>query len=70
MKRRLIYLLLPFFIFGFIGCGNFVNGFDESPNSPTKVTPPLLLSAAELGLQTSYTSGIDRISSVLVLSVN
>jgi len=53
----------------FVACGGFVEGYDESPNSPTKVTPALLLSSAELGLQTSYTAGIDRISSILVQQI-
>jgi hypothetical protein len=52
-----------------VSCGKFVDGYDESPNSPTQVNPALLLSSAELGLQTSYTSGIDRISSILVQQI-
>jgi len=66
MKDVIRYILLLVLFIGGSACSDFVEGYDESPNSPTEVTPALLLSAAELGLQTSYTTGIDRVSSVLV----
>ncbi|MBN1186425.1 MAG: SusD/RagB family nutrient-binding outer membrane lipoprotein [Bacteroidales bacterium] len=69
MKDQLIYIFwLPVLLF-FSGCGDFVEGYDESPNSPTKVNASQLLSSAELGLQVSYTSGVDRASSILVQQI-
>jgi hypothetical protein len=69
MKKIFIIILLPLLAVSLVGCSKFVDGYDVSPNSPTTVTSPLLLSAAELGLQTTYTSGVDRISSILVQQI-
>lgn len=70
MKDMIKYILLCLVVLtGSTACSDFVEGYDKSPNSPTEVTPALLLSSAELGLQTSYTSGIDRISSILVQQI-
>lgn len=70
MKKNIAYIaLLPLLVFTIVGCGKFVEGYDESPNYPTNVNASQLLSAAELGLQVSYTSGVDRISSVLIQQI-
>lgn len=61
-------LLLTLSIIGTIhltSCESFVNGYDVSPNSPTNVGLDLLLPAAEVGLQTSYTSSLTRNASIL-----
>lgn len=66
MKKIINISFIVAIIISISGCSDFVEGYDKSPNSPTEVTPAMLLSAAELGLQTSYTSGIVRASSILV----
>jgi hypothetical protein len=64
MKRLICsFLIISFFS---VGCGRFVEGLEESPNSPTDVGVTLLLPACELGLQTSYVSALARNSSVFV----
>lgn len=64
---KIIYKLSVLLILacGIFSCSKFVEGYDASPNSPTSVTPGLLLSSTELGLQTTYTIGITRIACVL-----
>lgn len=69
MKTIIKFSLILSLAVGLYSCSDFVEGYDKSPNSPTEVTPAMLLSAAELGLQTSYTSGLVRTSSVLVQQI-
>ncbi|RFM35303.1 SusD/RagB family nutrient-binding outer membrane lipoprotein [Chitinophaga silvisoli] len=64
MKKVLIFLALPL-LFMAEGCSKFTEGYGESPNNPTKATPPLILSAAELGLFSTYTGTLARISATL-----
>ncbi|GAB4418794.1 MAG: SusD/RagB family nutrient-binding outer membrane lipoprotein [Bacteroidia bacterium] len=47
-------------------CGWFVEGYDVSPNSPTEVTNPLLLSSSELATFTVYSGQLARLSAVLI----
>jgi hypothetical protein len=69
MKTLIKYTIVLGIFFGMLSCSDFVEGYDESPNSPTKVTPAMLLSSSQLGLQVSYTSGIIRTTSVLVQQI-
>jgi len=69
MKTLLKYTIILGLFVGLYSCSDFVEGYDKSPNRPTEVTPAMLLSASQLGLQVSYTSGIIRTSSVLVQQI-
>lgn len=64
MKKVFIFLALPL-LFMAESCSKFTEGYGESPNNPTKATPPLILSAAELGLYSTYTGTLARISATL-----
>ncbi|OMP78853.1 MULTISPECIES: SusD/RagB family nutrient-binding outer membrane lipoprotein [unclassified Chitinophaga] len=64
MKKVLIFLALPL-LFMAESCSKFTEGYGESPNNPTVATPPLILSAAELGLYSTYTGTLSRISATL-----
>lgn len=64
MKKVLIFLALPL-LFMAESCSKFTEGYGESPNNPTVATPPLILSAAELGLYSTYTGTLARISATL-----
>lgn len=70
MKTLMKYTFILGLAFGLYSCDSFVEGYDKSPNSPTEVTPAMLLSASQIGLQVSYTSGIIRTSSVLVQQIS
>lgn len=48
MKKIITLVLLPLVLLAAVGCQKFVEGYDVSPNSPSEVTPGLLLSAAEV----------------------
>jgi hypothetical protein len=69
MKTLLKYTIILGIFIGMYSCSDFVEGYDKSPNRPTEVTPAMLLSASQLGLQVSYTSGIIRTTSVLVQQI-
>lgn len=69
MKTLIKYTVILGLAIGLYSCSDFVEGYDKSPNSPTEVTPAMLLSASQIGLQVSYTSGIVRTSSVLVQQI-
>ncbi|WP_343667094.1 SusD/RagB family nutrient-binding outer membrane lipoprotein [Chitinophaga sp.] len=64
MKKVFIFLALPL-LFMAESCSKFTEGYGESPNNPTKATPPLILSAAELGLYSTYTGTLARVSATL-----
>jgi hypothetical protein len=65
MKRNIFILLIAGLTLGLAGCKKFVQGYDVSPNSATNVTLPLLLSSTEMGLQSSYTGTLARVSGIL-----
>lgn len=64
MKKVFIFLALPL-LFMAESCSKFVDGKGESPNNPGASTAPLLLSAAELGLYSTYTGTLARTSAIL-----
>jgi len=47
-------------------CEGFVDGYDENPNLPTEVTPPLLLTTAELATAVAYSGQLARTSCILI----
>lgn len=64
MKKTIIILSLPFVLLA-SGCSKFVEGYDKDPNNPSVATPQLVLSAAELGLYSSYTGQLSRTAGML-----
>ncbi|SFD29511.1 Starch-binding associating with outer membrane [Chitinophaga sp. CF118] len=64
MKKTIIILSLPFVLLA-SSCSKFVEGYDKDPNSPSTATPQLVLSAAELGLYSSYTGQLSRTAGIL-----
>lgn len=64
MKKIFIYLALPILLVG-SACSSFVEGINESPNSPTAVNNALLLTSAQLATFSVYSGQLARLSSVL-----
>lgn len=64
--KKLLFVISIVGALSFASCANFVDGYDVSPNDPKDVGLSLLLPAAEVGIQTCYTSALDRNSSILV----
>ncbi len=65
MKKIYILLITLLVLFG-TSCEDFVDGYDDSPNSPTNVTPGVLLTAAEAATIFAYTSQSARAASIFV----
>lgn len=66
MKKLNIIILTSIFLLFHVSCNEFVEGYDESPNSPTDVTPSVLLTASEAAVIFFYTSQPARASSIFV----
>ncbi|HNI54608.1 MAG TPA: hypothetical protein PK511_08810, partial [Chitinophagales bacterium] len=64
MKKIIMILALPAIIMA-QGCSGWVDEVSTSPNSPTEVTPDLLLSVSEVAMQTLYTGQLTRTASIL-----
>jgi hypothetical protein len=67
--KKYIYIILILFSLGVTSCNKFVEGYDASPNLATNATLPLLLSSAELGLESSYTGTLVREPGMFVQQV-
>ncbi|HEY4789611.1 MAG TPA: SusD/RagB family nutrient-binding outer membrane lipoprotein [Bacteroidales bacterium] len=67
--KKYIFLILALFTITLVSCDKFVKGYDVSPNSASDATLPLLLSATELGLETSYTGNPVRESSIFMQQI-
>lgn len=65
MKKIFIILMIPVLISGLSGCGSFVEGWDESPNTPTTATPALLLSNTMVSTFAAYTGQTARTAAIL-----
>lgn len=65
MKKIFLILTMPVILFG-SGCSGWVDDVSTSPNSPTEVTPALLLTVSEVAMQSLYTGQLARTSSILV----
>lgn len=63
MKKINILLLLV--ILGFSSCSKFVDGLEESPNSPSEATPGLLLTTIQVSTFATYGGQLARNANVL-----
>ena len=64
MKKILLILTIPVILFN-SGCSGWIDEVSDSPNSPTEVTPALLLTVSEVAMQSLYTGQLSRTSSIL-----
>ena len=64
MKKKAIIILLPALLLMF-SCESFIEGWDESPNSPTSTTPALLLTNSEVATFASFTGQNARTAAIL-----
>ncbi len=64
MKKIFLILSLPIILFN-SGCNGWIDEVSDSPNSPTTVTPALLLTVSEVAMQSLYTGQLARTSSIL-----
>lgn len=65
MKKLLMIMTLPVILLG-QGCSGWVEEVSDSPNSPSTVTPDLLLSVSEVAMQSLYTGQLTRTASILM----
>jgi hypothetical protein len=65
MKRLLVLLTIPILL-SVVSCDSFIEGWDESPNSPTEATPQLLMSVSEVSTFMYYTGQLARTPSVFI----
>ncbi len=65
MKKYFAIIMLPLVLFS-TSCNNWIDEVATSPNSPTEVTPDLLLTVSEVAMQTLYTGQLSRTSSILI----
>ncbi len=65
MKKILFILSIPILVSGLFSCESFVDGWDESPNTPTTATPALLLSNTMVSTFAAYTGQTARTTAIL-----
>jgi hypothetical protein len=65
MKKVIVLIMLPVLL-SIVGCEKFIEGWDDSPNSPTEATPQLLLSVTEVSTFMYYTGQLARTPSVFI----
>lgn len=65
MKKIFLIIAAPIILFS-SGCSGWVDDVSTSPNSPTEVTPALLLTVSEVAMQSLYTGQLARTSSILM----
>ena len=63
--KKLLYLALPATLL-FSSCANFVDGYEQSPNSPSQATLGLMLTSVEVATFSNYNGQLARLSSVMV----
>jgi hypothetical protein len=68
MKKIIVPILLAV-LFSVLSCERFVEGWDDSPNTPTKATAPLLLSETEVATFMYYTGQLARTPSIFIQHV-
>ena len=66
IKKYFIYILLTSNLLLINACGKFVEGYDNSPNSPSVVSNPLLLTATEVSTFSVYTGEMARKAAIFV----
>jgi hypothetical protein len=69
MKKRIVSVFILISLLASTGCKKFVEGYDESPNSPSAVTPQLLLSNAEVAYFSTMNGQLSRQSAMLTQQV-
>jgi len=65
MKKTIVPILLAV-LFSVVSCERFVEGWDDSPNNPTRATAPLLLSETEVATFMYYTGQLTRTPSIFI----
>lgn len=58
--KRIFIAITAIALFTSTGCKKFIEGYDESPNSPSAVTPALLLSNAEVAYYSTMNGQLSR----------
>jgi hypothetical protein len=66
MKKFTYIFSIILLLFVASGCSKFVEGWDESPNDPTEVTPALLLTASQTAVFAAYEGQLARTSTIWV----
>lgn len=69
MKKLSILLILPMLLFT-TSCEKFIEDYDVSPNSPSEVTPGLLLTMTEVAIFAQYTGQLSRNAAIYAQQVN
>ncbi|MEZ5013887.1 MAG: SusD/RagB family nutrient-binding outer membrane lipoprotein [Chitinophagales bacterium] len=64
MKKLFMICMIPAVLAG-TGCNTWIDEVADSPNSPTDVTPALLLTVSEVAMQSLYTGQLARTSTIL-----
>lgn len=64
IMKKISILLISAVLFFTTGCDKYIEGYDLSPNSPTQVTPALLLSTIEVSTFATFNGGVNRAASV------
>ena len=67
--KRIVSVLILISLLTTTGCKKFVDGYDESPNSPSEVTPQLLLSNAQVAYFSTMNGQLSRQSAILTQQV-
>lgn len=67
--KKIISVLIAISLLTTTGCKKFVDGYDESPNSPSAVTPQLLLSNAQVAYFSTMNGQLSRQSAILTQQV-
>jgi len=65
MRKIIAFIILPIFLI-IASCESFIEGYDESPNSPTEATAQLLMSVAEVSTFMYYTGQLARTPAILM----
>ena len=65
MKKILVLILMPLLL-SFVSCEKFIEGWGDSPNTPTEATAPLLLSTVEVATFMYYTGQLTRTPSIFL----
>jgi hypothetical protein len=67
--KKLVSVLILISLLASTGCKKFVEGYDESPNSPSTVTPQLLLSNAQVAYFSTMNGQLSRQSAIITQQV-
>jgi len=65
MRKLIAFIILPIFLL-VASCESFIEGYDESPNSPTEATVQLLMSVSQVSTFMYYTGQLARTPAILM----